>query len=75
MKNQDFFLCCLNLQTNEKASKIVEEFLKCEQKDGFINKRQRLIELHIKLNNLKKFFEKTSPSINFPISDDENNED
>ncbi|CAF1552441.1 unnamed protein product [Rotaria sp. Silwood1] len=58
-------------QTNEKASKIVDEFLKCENNDGFINKRQRLLELHYKLNNLQKILQKTSPSSeNFDISDD-----
>ncbi|CAF4038519.1 unnamed protein product [Rotaria sordida] len=59
-------------QTNEKASKIVEEFLKCENNDGYLNKRQRLLELHIKLNNIQKIFEKTSPYSNhFDISEDD----
>ncbi|CAF3589784.1 unnamed protein product [Rotaria socialis] len=61
-------------KTNEKASKIVEEFFKCENSDGFINKRQRLIELHIKLISLQKIFEKTSPLNNFHISDDDHND-
>ncbi|CAF5152418.1 unnamed protein product, partial [Rotaria sp. Silwood1] len=63
-------------QTNEKASKIVDEFLKCENNDGFINKRQRLLELHYKLNNLQKILQKTSPSSeNFDISDDNDDDD
>ncbi|CAF1943982.1 unnamed protein product [Rotaria magnacalcarata] len=61
-------------KTNEKASKIVEEFFKCENSDGFINKRQRLIELHIKLISLQKIFEKTSPLNNFHISDDDHHD-
>ncbi len=61
---------CL-FQNNEKATKIVDEFLKCENNDGFLSKRERAIELHFKLNNLQKIFEKINSSNNFSISEDD----
>lgn len=58
-------------QNSEKASKIVDEFFKYENNDGFLNKRQRLFDLHFKLIRLQKILQKNSPSNNFDISDDE----
>ncbi|CAF1683319.1 unnamed protein product, partial [Adineta ricciae] len=48
-------------QNHEKAKKIVEEFFKCETNDGFLNKRQRVYQLHHKLNHLQKLLQKPSP--------------
>jgi predicted S18 family serine protease len=47
-------------QNNEKAKKIVDEFLQCENEDGFLRKRQRVVQLHLKLKHLQKIFEKNS---------------
>ncbi|CAF1123810.1 unnamed protein product [Adineta steineri] len=60
-------------QNSEKASKIVDEFFKCENNEGFLTKRQRVIELHMKLNHLQKILQRNSPSNTFDISEDDDN--
>jgi len=49
-------------QNSEKATKIVDEFFKCENNDGFLSKRQRVVELHFKLNHLQKILQRNSSS-------------
>ncbi|CAF0757078.1 unnamed protein product [Adineta steineri] len=53
---------CNNEQNSEKASKIVDEFFKCENNEGFLNKRQRVIELHMQITHLQKILQRNSPS-------------
>ena len=61
-------------QSEDKATKIVEEFRHCDNADGYLSKRQRLLELYSKLKELEKLFEghSTSPDWkNFDVSEDE----
>ncbi|CAF0797224.1 unnamed protein product [Adineta steineri] len=51
---------CNNEQNCEKASKIVDEFFKCENNERFLDKRQRVIELHMKLTHLQKILQRNS---------------
>ncbi|CAF0757529.1 unnamed protein product [Adineta steineri] len=53
---------CNDEQNSEKASKIVDEFFKCENNEGFLYKRQRVIELHMQLTHLQKILQQNSPS-------------
>ncbi|CAF0729612.1 unnamed protein product [Adineta steineri] len=64
---------CNDEQNSEKASKIVDEFLKCENNEGFLDKRQRVIELHIQLTHLQKSLQRNSPSNTFDLSEDDDN--
>jgi len=61
-------------QTNEKATKIVEEFFQCEQSEAFLEKRQRAMKLNRKLEFYKSLIEKHSIQSDWDqldISDDE----
>ncbi len=52
----------------------MDEFLKCENEDGFLTKRQYVVQLHLKLNHLQKILGRKSPSNDFDISEDDDDE-
>ena len=59
-------------QNSERAQKIVDEFNQCEHEEGFLSKRQRVVQLHSKLKHYKDLLEKDSLLNNdLEISDDE----
>lgn len=65
------------MKTNEKATKIVDEFFQLEQSEAFLAKRQRAIKLNRKLEFYKTFIEKHSIQSDWDqldISDDEDDQ-
>ncbi len=58
-------------QTNDKAKKIVDEFFQNENEE-FIEKRQRVVQLHFKLKHLQKILQINSSSNHLEFSEDEN---
>jgi len=50
--------------------------LKHENREGFLAKRQRIVELHVKLNHLQTILQKnTSRAFDFQISEDDDDDD